>query len=103
MKRCGGLLITLHPMAPRARCARREAFRFYRELEGRRSRSAKRNDWCPARSCAGRRTGCHDYRETAIQRCEAVLAAGGLDEREREFVVSVRNRKAWGAGGRSLC
>ena len=35
-----------------------------------------------------------------IARAEAVLAAGGLDEREREFVVSVRNRKAWGAAKR---
>ena len=35
-----------------------------------------------------------------IQRCEAVLAASGLTEREREFVVSVRNRKAWGAAKR---
>jgi hypothetical protein len=32
-----------------------------------------------------------------IERCEAVLAAGGLNERERDFVVGIRHRKAWGA------
>jgi hypothetical protein len=30
-----------------------------------------------------------------IERCEAVLAAGGLDADQRDFVVGVMNRKAW--------
>ena len=30
-----------------------------------------------------------------ISRCDAVLAAGGLSEQEAEFVLGVRNRKAW--------
>jgi hypothetical protein len=38
--------------------------------------------------------------EVWIQRCEAVLATGGLTERDREFVVSVRNRKAWSVAKR---
>jgi hypothetical protein len=30
-----------------------------------------------------------------IARADAVLAAGGLTSRERDFVLGVRNRKAW--------
>jgi hypothetical protein len=38
--------------------------------------------------------------EIWVQRCDAVLAAGGLNSREREFVVGVRHRKAWSVAKR---
>ena len=30
-----------------------------------------------------------------IEKCDAILAAGGLTSREADFVLGVRNRKAW--------